>query len=400
MPAALGTSTRAGGGVEPSHREGEAGHDSGRQHRSRPSRTQTKPLVVAVIAFTMASLFAMRVLSADDWDPSIFVGFGVEATRTTEYAEDRLGPVFLRENHGHDGKTFFVLANDPLLLNPEENAAILEHPAYRSQRMMYPLMSSAGGLFSPGAIVWAMLVVNLVALGVGTWAAGAVAADLGASSWWGLGFALNLGFVSALVLGTADIVAGAFLFLAVRMLIAGRPRSTITFLALAALTRPSTLVVAVGLTIWLWQRGDRARAKWALGAPVTAVVSWAFYVQWRLGWTSDVEVGSFGPPLRGFVDAFPNWLNNPEHMAAGLAMLTLVALFARRALRDRALISWAFSGYVVIGLLLVKQVWAAYWDVTRVMAPMTTAFVLLVAAKGAQWPTPDPNRALTPLQRR
>ena len=50
-------------------------------------------------------------LAASEWDPTVFVGFGEDATATTEYAEERLGEVILRESQGHDGKYFLFTAD-------------------------------------------------------------------------------------------------------------------------------------------------------------------------------------------------------------------------------------------------------------------------------------------------
>ena len=100
---------------------------------------------------------------------SAFIGFGKDAPATRDYAEQRLGEVVLRESQGHDGKFFFVQANDPLLLDPEENAAILDFPVHRSRRVMYPLVAGGLGLLGPQAIVWGLLLTNVVGMALGTW---------------------------------------------------------------------------------------------------------------------------------------------------------------------------------------------------------------------------------------
>src|SRR5690606_19508433 len=127
----------------------------------------------------------IRVLAETGWDATVFVAFGEEATPTREYAEERLGEVFLRRAQGHDGKFFFVQSNDPWVIDPEENALVLDRPLYRSQRMLYPALAGGGGLFGPETIVWAMLVVNLLAMGVGTWVTARIAMEMGGSPWWG-----------------------------------------------------------------------------------------------------------------------------------------------------------------------------------------------------------------------
>lgn len=399
MPEALRALRKAGNGLGSWDSTGD-GRDSGhcqvetrpkavrtrRRFRTRPQRHVYR---VGVFALVLVSLFSLRILSSVGWDPTVFIGFGVEAQTTTEYAEDRLGEVFLRLNHGHDGKTFFVQANDPLLLNPAENALILEAPAYRSHRMMYPFIAGGAGLFGPEVIIWSLLIVNLLAFGFGSWAVGDIASSLGRSPWWGLAFLFNIGFLSAFAVGAAGVLAGAFTFWGVAMIMKGKTPWAILFLVLAALTRDTALIVALGVAVWLWRTGDRRRSMVAFGLPAAALGVWAVYVQWRLEWTTEVQVGSFGFPLQGLMEALPGWTRDPIHLVAGSAMVVLLILSFRRVLRQPSLIGWAFAGYVIMAILMVEDVWAAYWDSTRVMAPLITAFVLQIIA------SPSPPRRST-----
>ena len=161
------------------------------------TRRLSAPLVVGIVGTILASLVVLRVWTAFERDQTIFVAFGIESTDINDYAEAKLGrEVAKRAALGHDGKYFFVQANDPLLLEPGENIAVIDRPLYRSQRMFYPILAGGGGLFSPDVIVWALLIVNLIAMGVGTWTVAHLAMEMGGSPWWGLAFALNIGFIS------------------------------------------------------------------------------------------------------------------------------------------------------------------------------------------------------------
>ena len=124
---------------------------------------------VAVVALVIAVLPAIRLLAFADWDPTLFVGFGVEEPLTLDYGEEKLGrEVSVRNGEGHDGKFFFVQSNDPLILDPDENASILDRPVYRSQRMLYPVVAGGAGLFSADVIVWSLLIVNIVFIALGS----------------------------------------------------------------------------------------------------------------------------------------------------------------------------------------------------------------------------------------
>ncbi len=338
-------------------------------------------MMVGLAALTLFSLYALRVLADFGWDPAMFVAFGEDATPTLLYGEEKLGrEVVTRPALGHDGKFFFVQANDPWVIDPAENAAVLDRPLYRSQRMLYPVLAGGGGLLGPEAITWAMLIVNILAMGLGTWAVALVAVEMGGSPWWGLAFALNLGFISEMNVGGAGIVAAAAAFAAVAMLVRGRQRWGIALLALAALSREAMLITAAGSAYWLWgKQKDPRTAMAALAVPVAAVAAWAFYLRLRIGWEAGVsQVEEIGVPFVGFFQAFSDWLNHPIDLAVGVTVMVLLALYPRRVLISDHPVGWVFLGFVGLGIVFTRQVWLDYFDITRAVAPLVTAFVLLL----------------------
>lgn len=343
-------------------------------------------LVVGVVALIATALFSILVLTQVKWDPTVFIGFGRDEGPSRAYGEAALGSVMLRPGDGHDGKFFFIQANDPWLLEPEANAAALDRPLYRSQRMLYPVLAGGLGIFEPGVIAWSLLLVNLIAMGAGTWAVSVIAREMGMSAWWGLAFLLNVGFLSELAIDGAGIVASAAAFVAVALLLQRRFAAGIVFVTLAALTREAMLVCAVGTGFWLWWfGGERKKAVVAVAAPIAAVAVWAVYLRMRLGWGGDgPQVLEIGVPFGGFARSISSWLANPSiDLAAGFAVLILLILFTRRVLIAKHLVGWAFLGFVVLGVVLTERVWAGYFDITRAVAPVLTSFALLLFAPAA-----------------
>jgi hypothetical protein len=343
---------------------------------------------VGVLGALLALALAGRVLAGVDGDVTVFAAFGEDAAATREYAEERLGDVFLRVKQGHDGKFFFVQANDPWLLQPEENALVLDRPLYRSQRMLYPVLAGGFGAFPPEVIVWAMLIVNILAMGVGTWAVALVAQEMGLSAWWGLAFGLNLGFISEMNIGGAGIVAAAAAFLAVAMFSRGRDGWGVALLAGAALSREAMLIAAVGAAFWLWRRSRRRAAMAAIGVPVALTAIWALYLRLRIeGEASVAQVEEIGLPFQGFIEAFAGWKRDPIDLVIGVVMMLLLVLFVRRVIISDNLVGWSFFGFAALAVVFTEQVWRSYFDITRAIAPVITAFVLLVFLGQARKPS-------------
>ena len=139
------------------------------------------------------------------WDPTIFIAFGDTAIPTTDFAQARLGERLSPTGQGHDGKYFFVQAHDPLLLSPAEHAVVLDRPLYRSQRMLYPVLGGRRWTLESTRIMWGCLVVNVLAWRAGTFATSMVAQRMGGSAWWGLAFAFNIGLISEINISGAGV---------------------------------------------------------------------------------------------------------------------------------------------------------------------------------------------------
>ena len=343
-------------------------------------------LVVAAVALLLASGIAVRVVADADWDVTVLAAFGEDDHSTRTYAEERLGEVFLRSDLGHDGRFFFVQSNDPWVTDPAENIDVVDRPLYRSQRMLYPVLAGGGGLLNAEAIIWSMIIVNVIAMGLGSWAVAQVAIEMGGSPWWGLAFVLNIGFISEMTIGAAGVVAGAAAFGSVALWMKDRTGWAVTLMTLAVLSREAMLVAALGTSWYLWKRGERRQAILATAVPATAATMWALYIRLRIGGGAGVDqVEEIGLPFVGFAKAYGSWLGNPVDLAVALAMMLLFLLFVRRVLLSGELVGWAFVGFVALAILFTEQVWVSYFNITRAIAPVITAFVLLVfALSGAE----------------
>lgn len=337
-----------------------------------------KALLVGMIGVLVAIALAGRLLVQNEGDPTIFASFGKES-EITAYAEQLLGrTVVQRESVGHDGRFFFVLANDPWLTSPE-NSQLMDRPAYRAQRMFYPMIAGGGGLLGGEATTWGLIMINMVAMGVGTWGVATLASDMGGSPWWGLAFVLNVGLISEMNIDGAGVVAAAAAFWALVMIRRGKMPAGIALLVVSAMSREAMLIAAAGSAYWLWRRGTRKGAITSLAVPVASVAAWALFVRLRLsGVGSDPQVEEIGWPLVGLAKAFQGWLSDPIDLVAGIVILLLLVLFARRALNTNEVVGWAFLGFVPLALLFTQQVWLSYFDISRAVAPALTAFVLLV----------------------
>ncbi len=334
--------------------------------------------LVGLAGIGIGVVIALRLLVPADWDPTVFSAFGIEAVETTEYAESKLErPVLVRNGQGHDGKFFFVQANDPWILEPQENASVLDRPVYRSQRMLYPMFAGGLGLFAPEVILWALVLINVLMLGAGSWAVARIARRHGVSEWLGLAFALNPGLLSELFIDGAGITAFALAALGAWALEEERiPVAALAF-AGAALTREAMAIfIAFIVLIWFIRRRTVVWKLWVPGA--LAVVGWAAYARMRidLPFGTDQVQELTSVPFSGLVDAITSGIGSAFDLLIIGVFVALMIIVPYRALKSDVYLTWGAVGFALLAPFLTLQVWQKSFDISRALAPLVTAFVL------------------------
>jgi hypothetical protein len=202
---------------------------------------------------------------------------------------------------------------------------------------------------------------------------------MGGSAWWGLSFVLNVGFISEMTIDGAGVVSAFFAFLAVLLVFRDRMVPSHFCLSLAVISREAMLVAAAGVAFWLWRNNRRREAAMTAALPAGAAILWAVYLRLRIDSDPGVDqLQEIGFPFKGLVQAFEHWSNDPFDLAVGLTMVALIVLYTRRTLVSTHLLGWAFLGFVPLGILFTEQVWNSWFDISRAIAPVITAYVLLL----------------------
>ncbi len=123
--------------------------------------------------------------------------------RLAQYGGDPLGLAELgtrysrgvgREEQGYDGQFAYYLALDP---DPGRVRPHLDVPAYRYQRILYPILARALAVGEEDLIPWALIGVNLAAHFAATWMLSSILLERGQPVRYALGFGLWVGQVAA-----------------------------------------------------------------------------------------------------------------------------------------------------------------------------------------------------------
>lgn len=174
-------------------------------------------------------------------------------------------------NRGYDGQYYYRLAVDPLA-----GRRGLDRPAYRSQRILYPLLAHAAALGDRERVPAAMVLINGCAVAVGTLCLALLLRLNGISPLLSLGYAAYVGTVACFWRDLAEPVAYALIGAALVVWHGRRPGLTLALLLLALLAKEATLLFVAAFVAHLALR----RAWRALGALVATVI--VPYALWQL----------------------------------------------------------------------------------------------------------------------
>ncbi|MGD8814014.1 MAG: hypothetical protein PVI78_06015 [Anaerolineales bacterium] len=268
--------------------------------------SRLKPRTVALIALLAGLAFGLWRLALAEWDPAGLAEIG------TLYSQgDPNG------SQGYDGQFAYYIAIDP---NPDEVASKLDVPAYRYQRILYPLLARGLALGMDELVPWALFLLNLAAHALGTWAVAKWLVSREASASLALVYGLWVGLISSVGLDLNEplafaLIAGAWWARRTDRYLLGAVLLTLSFFAketglifwAAALAtdllqkrwRQSVLWLALGVVVflgwqaWLWVTFGRPGLG-AGGAMATPFEWIPFMGLWRIGMVNLVALGLFG----------------------------------------------------------------------------------------------------------
>lgn len=300
---------------------------------------------------------------------------------------------------GYDGQYYLALALDPALRHPATLDS-LDHPAYRSRRILLPLLGHVAGLGRPALITVALPLINAAALLALVWLAARWLQAGGRSGWLGLLVLALPGAWEALALTTTDLLCSALTLATLLALRRGRPALATVALALAALTRETALLYWVAILGALLCARQWRSLLWLLPAGLPAV-AWNFHLLHHVpaGEGGNVVQILFGLPGCGWLQRLrwcaENGLSgkNLFELFVFVTLLgVLVALFWNlwRARAERAAWPAAALALLLGGMFLCAQPFLLryHMDYSRVFLDLGVLLVLSLAwPRTARMPT-------------
>jgi hypothetical protein len=283
-----------------------------------------------VVVFSCV-VYAGWVLISADFEPLTFAVVGTQFDQ-----HDPAG------SEGYDGQFAYYIARDPAGAVP-----LIDVPAYRYQRILYPLLARVLAFGQTPLIPWTLLLVNILAIGGGTWATGTILDRFGVSRWYALTYGLYGGQMLALRADLNEPFSQGLVQGALLTAVAQRWRWTAALLSLAVLAKESALIFVAGVGLYLLVT-RRWRA--AVGLVLVGSLPFAGYQLFLYSWLGRFGLGSGGAGASGFSLM-------PLGGLFAIGAVSLAALLIYLLVLGPLVVLPALVGLVIAGRDLLTKAW-------------------------------------------
>lgn len=262
-----------------------------------------------VIILFIVTGYCTFTLGLNNWNPMAFVSIG-----------SQFDPDHGVSELGYDGQFAYQIAKDPLHASP-----FLDEPAYRYQRILYPILARILTFGNINAIPWALILINIVSLTLGTLATEKILLAHHHSRWYALAYGGFAGFLLSLRLDLTEPLAFALIQWGILLFDRGKWWRSIPLFALAALTRELTLLFAAACVFYLFSNKRFTQGfLWGLG---TLLPFGLWQVFLRL-WLGEWGIRSGGARASSFeIIPFKGWWGYPFHDQKIFLLLSVFILF-------------------------------------------------------------------------
>jgi hypothetical protein len=253
------------------------------------------------------------VLINNDFDPMAFVLLGTQFSESDPDGSE-----------GYDGQFAYQIA-----LNPTGAAPYIDVPAYRYQRIFYPMLARLLAFGQPMLIPWTLILVNLIAIGLGTWFTEQLLLDLKVSRWYALTYGLYGGQFLTLRTDMNEPLAQMLIQGAMLAWVKERHWWAVVAFALAALTKETSLIFLGAYIISGCGQGclrstTASSQWWMLGL---AIVPYGIYQILLWSWLGRPGIGSGGAGATSFsLIPLAGWLEIAQISLLAFLLISLIIL--------------------------------------------------------------------------
>ncbi|MFV2044506.1 MAG: hypothetical protein ACC700_14890 [Anaerolineales bacterium] len=314
------------------------------------SAIRGEPLLLALGVIVIYSVMAVLVLATHDWDPKAFI-----LERPEDIPDTQTWGV------GYDGRFAYALALDPVNAGEGE---VLDKPAYRYMRIVYPMAARILAIGIPELIPWSLLALNILVTGATAWLLADLVGARAGATWAVLALLLSLNYLIGIRLDLNEplalvlAIAGLWLHKRQRIGLAAAA------FALAGLTKEIFLTFPLAVVLYeTTQRNYKAAAIIFLGSFLPYLAWSAAVTQWQ--GTSPFSYSLSKPSLIPFAGLRYLWPFESQIMvtiwAIGPAILVALAV-AWKSIREWPQRPSLFAWLILLNVALLATLPVESWE--------------------------------------
>lgn len=259
--------------------------------------------ILLIFAAATLVLVGGRLIKSN-LDCSYFIVAGSDFTN----AGKTPSPITVQKGQGYDGQFFYRYALNPFSFNAGSYGVHVDHPAYRQQRIAYPMLAwlaSLGGI--PSLVPFTLLLVNILAfLGIGIFMQRLVL-FLNGPPIAALYPLLLCGLYLSLSRDLAEVVELFFFTGAIFYLFTARYLLCSIFLSLTLLTRDTSVIgiapLLAGMCAQTFKKRLAIRNLFFFISPFLLFAAWKIIIYCNIPSVTDAAAGyvSYGLPFNGII---------------------------------------------------------------------------------------------------
>lgn len=339
--------------------------------------TSTARRALTFFVLGMAVAVALQWLKAESfegrWEGLLAVG---EESALAPFVAADIPAVPLWESVGHDGQIYYAIARDPAGLRVPD---LIEDPAYRYRRILYPLLSGLGGSASPHATVVGLVVTAAVGVGLSSSGLYLIGQHYGLRSWTTLLALLNPGaWLSAQML-LPDALAAGLALMGLGLALGASPWPGMALIGLAGAAKEQYVIVGAVLLVVHWGRGRRLQRALLLLGPTAAAYLWSLRIDGRSSGRSSLDL-----PFRGLIDALSTaWPQLPgyEILYTTVALASMLLAAAGSVWGPDRLLRAMNAVWLALATVLSGWVWGLGNNSARSLWPAGALGAIALAAR-------------------
>lgn len=312
------------------------------------------PWISSIVALTVYAIFMLSLLIKNGFDISTFVVAGDKFTNPQK-APKNLS--ILKDSFGYDGQFYYRLALDPFSTKRVDFGITLDTPAYRHQRILYPLLAYLLSLGNSQFLPLVMVLINLLAIFSVALLGGFLLNSLGINSLWSLMFIFYPGFPLSISRNLTEVLQVSFLLASLLFIFKKRFLLTTIVLTCAILTRETAAVLALTAATLPFKK------RFFL-IPLVIFVIWQFTLYKIWGQIPILSANATTFPFEGIYQFLKEIISFKihEHKIFFSQLLYIVIFSTSTALllnksKDFKFLKISWIIYLALALLLNRTVW-------------------------------------------